>query len=111
MTTLVLLTANLSIVEAAPKKTYLEMEFIQTFNGKDKKYVLTTLGEPFKKQIPVKPSTSESFVGKAVPTNNKQEVIEMWYYSNLVKYNAKDTFKKTEVTFINDKCTNITFVN
>ena len=87
------------------------MEFIQTFKGKSQRFVLDTLGEPMKKQVPTKPSNADSYVGKPVPNGEKQDVIEMWYYPNLVMYNSKNTFKKTELTFINDKCTNLTFVN
>lgn len=92
------------------------MEFIQAFKGKDKQFVLTTLGQPMKKQSPTKPNNAERYVGKAVPAGEqqnaeKQDVIEMWYYPNLVMYNAKNTYKKTELTFINDRCTNLTFVN
>ncbi|HPN02038.1 MAG TPA: hypothetical protein PKV03_11445 [Methylotenera sp.] len=98
--------------KAEAKKIYKEMEFIQAFKGKDKQFVLQKLGQPMKKQSPTKPSNSESYVGKAVPASGeKQDVIEMWYYPNLVLYNSKDTFKKTELTFINDRCTNLTFVN
>lgn len=97
--------------ETPHKKTFLEMEFIQTFKGKDKKFVLNELGEPTRKEIPIKPSTAESMVGNISPEDVRRDSIEMWYYSDLVKYNAKETFKKTEVTFINNKCTNITFVN
>ena len=106
-------TANITLADAPVKgkKTYKEMEFIQTFKGKNKEFVLASLGQPIKKQSPTKPSNSETYVGKAVPSGEKQDVIEMWYYSNIVQYNSKDTFKKTEMTFINDKCTNLTFVN
>jgi hypothetical protein len=38
-------------------------------------------------------------------------VIEMWYYPNLVSYNSKQTFKQTEITFIDDVVSNMTFVN
>lgn len=98
------------------KKTYKEMEFIQTFKGKTQQFVLDTLGKPIKKQTPTKPTNSEAYVGKVSPSvekqgGEKQDVIEMWYYANLVQYNSKDTFKKTELTFINNRCTNLTFVN
>ena len=55
------------------------MEFIQTFKGKNKEFVLASLGQPMKKQSPTKPSNSEAYVGKAVPSGEKQDVIEMWY--------------------------------
>jgi hypothetical protein len=109
-------TVALAEGPAKGKKIYKEMEFIQTFKGKNKQFVLDTLGKPMKKQTPTKPTGADSYVGKAVPGSEKQggekqDVIEMWYYPNLVLYNSKDTFKKTELTFINDRCTNLTFVN
>ncbi|NOU25044.1 MAG: hypothetical protein HOO90_05865 [Methylotenera sp.] len=93
------------------KKIYKEMEFIQIFNGKDQKFVLETLGKPARKNSPVKPSNADGYVGKAVPNNEKVDAIEMWYYPNLVSYNAKNTFKQTEITFINNIVSNMTFVN
>lgn len=93
------------------KKIYKEMEFIQVFKGKNQKFVLKTLGKPMNKKNPVKPNNAEGYVGKAIPSNSKVEVIEMWYYPNLVSYNSKQTFKQTEITFINDVVSNMTFVN
>lgn len=93
------------------KKIYKEMEFIQIFKGKNQKFVLKTLGKPAKKQSPVKPNNADGYVGKAISDNSKVEVIEMWYYPNLVSYNSKQTFKQTEITFINDVVSNMTFVN
>lgn len=87
------------------------MEFIQVFKGKNQKFVLETLGNPARKQSPIKPNNADGYVGKVAPSDAKVEVIEMWYYPNLVMYNAKNTYKKTELTFINDRCTNLTFVN
>ena len=118
LTTLLFFSATVALADAPAKgkKTYKEMEFIQTFKGKSQKFVLETLGQPMKKQLPNKPANAESYVGKVVANSEKQgdekqDVIEMRYYPNLVMYNSKDTFKKTELTFINDKCTNLTFVN
>ena len=113
LATVLFFSVNIALADAPAKgkKTYKEMEFIQIFKGKPQKFVLDTLGKPMKKQMPSKPNNAESYVGKAVPSGEKQDVIEMWYYPNLVLYNSKDTFKKTELTFINDRCTNITFVN
>lgn len=103
--------ANAVEAKAESKKVYKEMEFIKTFNGKNKKFVLDTLGEPSNKKTPVKPSDSSKYVGEAKPNNRKTEVIEMWYYPYLVSYNSKQTFKRTEITFIDDVVKNMTFVN
>lgn len=115
LTIIVILLSSASSVFAASatqaKKIYKEIEFIQVFKGKNQKFVLETLGKPARKQSPVKPNNADGYVGKAVPSNIKAEVIEMWYYPNLVSYNSKQTFKQTEVTFINDVVSNMTFVN
>lgn len=119
ISTVICFTALLTIItftssveaKAEAKKIYKEMEFIKTFNGKNKKFVLEALGEPSNKKTPVKPTDSSKFVGEAKPNNRKTEVIEMWYYPNLVSYNSKQTFKRTEITFIDDVVSNMTFVN
>jgi len=43
--------------------------------------------------------------------NSKPVQVEMWYYKNLVKYDDKNTYKETEVTFVNDRVMNIGFFN
>jgi hypothetical protein len=113
ITTVLFISATLSFAGAATenKKTYKEMEFIHTFKGKNQKFVLDTLGKPTRKQSPVKPNNADGYVGKAVPNDTKVEAIEMWYYANLVSYNSTQTFKQTEITFINDVVSNMTFVN
>ena len=105
--------SNVSFAEnPKPNNTYQEMEFIQTFKGKNKAFVLQTLGQPTKKSKPVKPSNADSIVGQSNgPANLKKDEIEMWYYFNLVKYNSKNTYKQTEITFINDAATNMMFLN
>lgn len=94
-------------------KTYSEDEFITNFSGKSKKIVLEKLGQPFKKQQSVKPSNASNMIagmGKQ-EQNSKPVQVEMWYYKNLVKYDAKNTYKETEVTFVNDKVMNIGYFN
>jgi len=110
---LLIFSANSTWAAAATqtKKIYKEMEFIQVFKGKNQKFVLETLGKPARKQSPVKPNNADGYVGKVAPSDAKVEVIEMWYYPNLVSYNSKQTFKQTEITFINDVVSNMTFVN
>ena len=98
--------------KSKPSQTYQEMEFIQKFKGKNKAFILQTLGQPIKKSKPVKPSNADSIVGQSNgPANVKKDDIEMWYYFNLVKYNAKNTYKQAEITFINDAATNMMFLN
>lgn len=108
------LMAAVSMANAAPpKKTYTENEFINTFSGKSKKVVSEKLGEPFKKELSVKPVGANTMLLKAGADESKSKPVkvEMWYYKNVVKYDAKRTYKETEVTLVNDKVMNIAFFN
>ncbi len=100
-------------VEAAPKaKAYDELSFLKAFSGKSRKQVSATLGQPLKKEQSVKPSNADSFVAKAGKEDKSKPVnVEMWYYANIVKYDATHTYKSTEMTFVNDRCQNIAFFN
>jgi len=106
--------ATVSIANAAPpKKTYTEDEFLNTFSGKSKKVIIEKLGQPFKKELSVKPSGANTMLMKAGADekNSKPVNVEMWYYKNIVKYDPKRTYKETEVTLVNDKVMNIAFFN
>ncbi|WP_029149085.1 DUF2845 domain-containing protein [Methylophilus sp. 5] len=94
-------------------KIYSEDEFITGFSGKSKKIIIEKLGQPFKKQQSVKPSNANSMIGNVAKQqdNSKPVQVEMWYYKNLVKYDDKNTYKETEVTFVNDRVMNIGFFN
>lgn len=94
-------------------KTYTENEFLDSFSGKLKKVVEQKLGAPTKKQLSVKPSNANSMVGGIAKEDkgSKPVKVEMWYYKNLVKYDAKHTYKETEITFVNDRVMNIGFFN
>jgi hypothetical protein len=94
-------------------KTYSEDEFISGFSGKSKKVIIEKLGQPFKKQQSVKPSNANNMIGNMgkQQDNSKPVQVEMWYYKNLVKYDDKNTYKETEVTFVNDRVMNIGFFN
>jgi len=108
------LFATVSIANAAPpKKTYTEEEFLNTFSGKSKKVITEKLGQPFKKELSVKPSGADTMLLKAGADNNKSKPVqvEMWYYKNIVKYDPKRTYKETEITMVNDKAMNIAFFN
>jgi hypothetical protein len=98
---------------AAPKaKTYDEPTFIKMLGNKTKKQVTEMLGEPVKKQLSVKPSNAETVIGRPLTNKSaKPDNVEMWYYSNIVRYEAKKTYKTTELTFVNGKCTNVAFFN
>jgi hypothetical protein len=106
--------ATVSIANAAPpKKAYTEDEFLNAFSGKSKKVVAEKLGEPFKKELSVKPAGANTMLLKAGADekNSKPVKVEMWYYKNIVKYDPKRTYKETEVTLVNDKVMNIAFFN
>jgi hypothetical protein len=108
------LLATVSIVNAAPaKKTYTEDEFLNAFSGKSKKIVTEKLGQPFKKELSVKPSGANTMLLKAGADEKKSKPVkvEMWYYKNIVKYDPKRTYKETEITLVNDKVMNIAFFN
>jgi hypothetical protein len=94
-------------------KTYTEIEFLNAFEGKSRKYIQGILGAPVKKEQSVKPTGAEKVVaGKAGPGSESKRVnVEMWYYHNLVKYDPKRTYKETELTFVNDRCMNVAFFN
>lgn len=109
-----LLSSNLSIAKDNPaKKTYEEMAFIQVVNGKTREEVQKILGDPVRKTTPVMPTNAAQIVQEnaKIDTPRKKDAIEMWHYNNLVTYHANKTYKRTELTFINDKCSNITYTN
>lgn len=96
----------------AAGKTYTEDEFISNFSGKSKKVITAKLGKPAKTQLSVKPSNAAAVTGKNLDDKkNKPVKVEMWYYSNVVKYDSKRTYKETELTFVNDRVMNIAFFN
>lgn len=112
--TAMIFTTTVGPVNAASvSKTYTEDQFLNAFSGKTKKLVISKLGEPFKKELSVKPAGATGFLGKvgADENNSKRVNVEMWYYKNIVKYDSKRTYKETEITFVNDKVMNIAFFN
>jgi hypothetical protein len=93
-------------------KTYTEDEFISSFSGKTKKIITAKLGKPVKTQLSVKPTNAAAVTGKNLnDKKNKPVKVEMWYYKNVVRYDAKRTYKETELTFVNDRVMNIAFFN
>jgi hypothetical protein len=96
----------------AAGKTYTEDEFISSFSGKTKKAISDKLGKPVKTQLSVKPTNAAAVTGKNLnDKKNKPVKVEMWYYKNVVRYDAKSTYKETELTFVNDRVMNIAFFN
>lgn len=108
--TLILATQSMA---APAKKTYTENEFLGVFSGKSKSVVVDKLGQPFKKELSVKPSGASTMLMRAGADEKKSKPVkvEMWYYKNIVKYDAKRTYKETEITLVNDKVQNIAFFN
>lgn len=106
-------TLMVAATSAFAGKTYSEDEFISGFSGKSKKLIVEKLGQPFKKQQSVKPSNANNVIGSVgkQEQSSKPVQVEMWYYKNLVKYDDKNTYKETEVTFVNDRVMNIGFFN
>jgi|SRR5690554_2739348 len=97
---------------AKAKKTYTEIEFLNNFSGKSRKHVTSQLGQPNKREQGVKPSGANAAVAQlsGKPGDTSKPVnVEMWYYSDIVRYDAKNTYKQTELTFVNDRVMNITF--
>lgn len=112
LTLALLMAITSNLVYAAPA-TYTEDEFLDQFSGKSKKIVSAKLGNPFKKELSVKPSGASGMLGKmsAEEKNSKPVKVEMWYYKHIVKYDPKRTYKETEITFVNDRVMNIAFFN
>lgn len=108
-----LILGSMAVFNAvAGGKTYTEGEFINSFSGKSKKAITAKLGAPVKKELSVKPSNAGAVIGRDVSdTKSKPVKVEMWYYKNIVKYDKKNTYKETELTFVNDRVMNIAFFN
>ncbi len=98
---------------SAKKKTYKEGEFAMMVRNKNKKQVAELLGEPVSKmQGGSKPSGADAIaggIGRLDPA--RRDNVEIWYYKNLVSYDPKHTFSKVELTFLNDRCQNVAYVN
>ena len=113
--TLLMAAPAMAEPKAAPKaakvKTYDEDTFIRTFSNKTKKQVTDIIGEPARKQLSIKPTNAEGVIGRPLDKNSKPVNIEMWYYNDIVRYDAKRTYKTTELTFVNGRLSNMAFFN
>jgi opacity protein-like surface antigen len=113
--TLLMAAPAMAEPKAAPKaakvKTYDEDTFIRTFSNKTKKQVTDIIGEPARKQLSIKPTNAEGVIGRPLDKNSKPVNIEMWYYNDIVRYDAKRTYKTTELTFVNGRISNMAFFN
>lgn len=109
-----MLAALPAMAETKPKattKTYDEDTFIRMFSNKTKQQISDAIGEPARKQLSVKPTNAESVIGRPMQSDSKPVNVEMWYYKNLVRYDAKRTYKTIELTFVNGRCSNMAFFN
>jgi hypothetical protein len=97
----------------AKTKTFTEDEFLSKFSGKPRKFFMESLGAPIKKEQSVKPAGANAMMAGVTKgeDTSKPVNVEMWYYKGVVRYDAKNTYNKTEITFVNDRCMNITFFN
>lgn len=100
-------------IASKPSKTFGEEEFLNLFSHKSRKQISDTLGKPVRVGQSSKPAGAETALasaGKPMGTD-KTASVEMWYYENMVRYDSKRTYKTVELTFVNDRCMNITYFN
>lgn len=98
--------------KAKPVKTYDEQTFLKLMSNKTRKQVTEILGEPVKKELSVKPTNVTNVIGRPLgPPTPGGEKVEMWYYNNIVRYGKKNTYRTTELTFVNNRVQNIAFFN
>jgi len=95
---------------AKSEKTYGEEEFLTLFSHKTRKQISDVLGKPVRIGQASKPTGAESTLGRPLD-KDKGANVEMWYYENKVRYAPKRTYKTVELTFVNDRCLNITYFN
>jgi outer membrane protein assembly factor BamE (lipoprotein component of BamABCDE complex) len=95
---------------ASKTRTFSEEEFLRLFSHKSRKQVSDALGRPLRIGQSSKPSNVENTIGRPLKTD-KNVHVEMWYYENLVRYDPRHTYKTVELTFVNDRCMNITYFN
>lgn len=111
---LIMIGLSLSITVSAKMIEADEYAFIKQYSGKSKTFIAKALGKPKKKERAVKPQNADAMLAKndVAPTGTKKkDMVEMWYYDAKIKYASKRYFNHAELTFVNDKCVNITFAN
>lgn len=94
-------------------KTYSEEEFLARFQNRSRKQITDALGKPVRVGQSSKPLGADAVVSTMGKPTDKSKVVnvEMWYYEDKVKYDDKHTYKTVELTFVNDRCLNITYFN
>jgi hypothetical protein len=116
---LIAVPMDVSAAEKATKsaskhsRTFDEEEFITLFKYRSRKQVSDALGKPVRIAQSSKPSGVESTLASAgkLMGKDKGASVEMWYYENMVRYDPKHTYKMVELSFVNDRCENITYFN
>lgn len=90
-----------------------EKAFLDKYSGQSKDYVTKNLGKPKKVDIAVKPSNADDIIKKhdTTPAQGNKDLIEMWYYDAKINYAKGKYFNQAELTFVNNKCVNITLAN
>lgn len=90
-----------------------EHAFLKKYSGQSKEFVTQNLGKPNKVDIAVKPNNVDEVLKEhQVDTAQaKKEMIEMWYYDAKISYAESKFFNQAELTFVNNKCVNITLTN
>lgn len=100
---------------SSKKASYTEDQFLNAYSGKSRKYIQEKLGKPVKTEQSVKPSGANTVLSQIRTKEGSEESnrvnVEMWYYNDLVNYDPQHKYKRTELTFVNDRCMNITFFN
>lgn len=105
-------SVSLPSLLAAKELRVEEQQFIQSYSGKTRQFVAQALGEPHRKEHPIKPNNTDQVIqDKVGQVGNNSEQIEMWYYQGKIQYAPNKFFNTAELTFANDKCVNITFAN
>lgn len=92
---------------------YLEQAFLDKYSGQSKEYVSKNLGKPHRVDISVKPINADQVLKEhdVNPSQVKKDIIEMWYYDAKINYAKDKYFNQAELTFVNNKCVNITLAN
>lgn len=87
-----------------------EQAFLNKYSGQSKEYVTKNLGKPQKVDISVKPNNADQVLKQhdVDPSQSKKDMIEMWYYDTKINYAKDKYFNQAELTFVNNKCVNIT---
>ena len=104
---------NAAKTSAKRSRTFCEEEFLNLFSHKSRRQVSDALGKPVRVGQSSKPASAGAALaaaGKPMGTD-KAASVEMWYYENMVRYDPKRTYKTVELTFVNDRCMNITYFN